>query len=296
MKQSHVIELFILAAIWGASFLFMRIAAPEFGPILLMTLRVAIASMCLIPVLIYYRQCHELKGNWHHLFVVGLISTALPFSLFGYATLSLTAGVTSVLNTMTPMFGVLIAFCWFKEKITVTMVLGLVLGVFGIYLLMYEKIQIQQQNQVLLPTLAIVTATFCYAFSANYTKKYLTGVKPLVQAAGSLFCATVILLPFSLFHLPKAPISTQSIVAVTLLGVLCTGIAYILFFRLLSTIGPSKTISVTYLIPIFGIFWGYLWLDEHISLLMMMGVSIVLFGVAMSTGYIKKLPLIKAKL
>ncbi len=116
MKQSQVIELFILAAIWGASFLFMRIAAPEFGPILLMTLRVAIASLCLMPLLIYYQQVNELKGYWNHLFVVGLLSTALPFSLFGYATLSLTAGVTSVLNTMTPMFGVLIGLFWFKEK------------------------------------------------------------------------------------------------------------------------------------------------------------------------------------
>lgn len=293
MKQSQVIELFILAAIWGASFLFMRIAAPEFGPILLMTLRVAIASLCLMPLLIYYQQVNELKGYWNHLFVVGLLSTALPFSLFGYATLSLTAGVTSVLNTMTPMFGVLIGLFWFKEKITSTMLFGLMLGVFGIYLLMYEKIQIQPQSQVLLPTLAIVIATFCYALAANYTKKYLTGVKPLVQATGSLLCATVILLPFNLLHLPATPISTQSFVAVILLGVVCTGIAYILFFRLLTTVGPNKTISVTYLIPIFGMFWGYLWLDEQISILMMIGVFIVLLGVAMSTGYLKKRALIK---
>ena len=288
MKLSDFFELTLLASIWGASFLFMRIASPELGPILLMTLRVGIAAICLLPVLFYYKQGPELGKHWRHLFIVGLVSTALPFTLFGYATLSLPAGITSVLNTTTPMFGVIIALFWFKEKITLPVITGLGIGVMGIYLLMFDKLHLETDNSIMLPTAATFVATFCYALSANYTKKYLSGVKPLVQATGSLVAATLILLPFSIFNLPENDISTKVIISTGLLGVICTAVAYILFFRLLANVGPNKAISVTYLIPIFGVFWGSILLDENITLTMITGIVIVLLGVALSTGFIKR--------
>lgn len=287
MSLRNFLELTLLASIWGASFLFMRIASPEFGPVLLMTLRVGIAAICLLPLLLFYKQMHALKQNWFHLSIVGLISTALPFTLFGYATLYLPAGITSVLNTTTPMFGVIIALFWFKERITLPMTIGLLLGGIGIYLLMFDKLYVGNKHNIILPMLAIFVATFCYALAANYTKKHLTGVKPLVQATGSLIAATTILLPFSFFYLPDNNISNKAIISILFLGCICTAIAYIFFFRLLVNVGPNKAISVTYLIPIFGIVWGTLFLDEEVTFNMIVGVLIVLLGVALSTGLIK---------
>ncbi|MGJ8693860.1 MAG: DMT family transporter [Thalassotalea sp.] len=289
MNIKQFLELTLLAAIWGASFLFMRIASPELGPVMLMTLRVVIATLCLLPVIFFTKQVKYFRGQWQHLLVVGFFSTALPFTLFGYATLHLAAGLASVLNTTTPMFGVIIAFLWFKEKISWSGVIGLMIGFIGIYLLLFEKIHHQQTEQVLLPTLAILLATFCYAFAANYAKCYLSTIKPMVQATGSLISASIILLPISCFFIPDHAISNQAIISILLLGTVCTGIAYIIFFRLLAKIGPNNTISVTYLIPIFGIMWGSILLQEQITSFMITGVIVVLLGVSLSTGLLKNI-------
>ena len=293
--NKSTIELLLLAAIWGASFMFMRIGSPEFGPILFTTLRAGIAATFLLVCLILYKETKALKGHWRHIFVVGALNTAIPFSLFGYATLTLTAGTTSVLNATAPMFGAIVAFVWLKDKLSLSAILGLLFGFIGVYLLVSENLQfsavtgIQQvQTNALVPTLAAMLAALCYGISANYTKKYLSTIKPLALAAGSQISATVMLIPISLGFIPDTMPSSSAIWSVLLIGVICTGVAYILFFRLIAALGPAKAISVTYLIPAFGILWGALFLDESISLMMIIGGAVILFGVALTTGVLKR--------
>jgi drug/metabolite transporter (DMT)-like permease len=287
MKHAGLLELVLLAAIWGASFLFMRIGTPEFGPLLFMALRTAIAGLFLLPFLLIYRQQSSLFGQWRHILVASLFNTSIPFALFGYATLSLTAGVTSILNATTPMFAALVAYLWLNDKLSKSSLLGLVIGFIGVYLLMSDKIAMQQQQ--LLPTLAVLAATLCYGIGANYTKTHLSQVKPLALATSSQLCASVCLLPFGLATLPAVMPSNDGIAAVLIIGILCTGIAYVLFFRLIAELGAAKAVSVTYLIPAFGLLWGALFLQEQITLSIVLGSVVILFGVGLTTGTFQRL-------
>ena len=286
MTPRLVFELLLLAAIWGASFIFMRIGSPEFGPILFMALRTLTASIFLLPLVFIAKKQAAFKGYKAKIFVVGIFNTAIPFVLFGYATLTLSGGLTSVLNATTPMFGAIVAYIWFRDKLTVVASFGLLIGFVGVYLLVLDKITLGQQN-ILLPTLAALLASLCYGLSANYTKRYLSGISSTVLATGSQVAATLVLLPISFFFIPTQWPSDSAIISVLLLGVLCTGVAYIIFFHLIENLGPSKAISVTYLIPAFGLFWGSLFLDEVITAGMIIGCGFILTGVALATGLLK---------
>lgn len=283
MTPRSILELLTLAAIWGASFIFMRIGSPEFGPILLMALRTLTASLFLLPLIIFTKKLTAFNGYKGKIFIVGIFNTAIPFVLFGYATLTLSGGLTSVLNATTPMFGAIVAYLWFRDKMTVSATFGLLIGFVGVYLLMLDKITLGQQN-IVLPTLAALLASLCYGISANFTKRYLTGVSSTALATGSQVSATLILLPISLFFLPSQMPSNTAIISVVLLGVVCTGIAYIIFFHLIANLGPAKAISVTYLIPAFGLIWGSLFLGEVITSSMIIGCAFILTGVALATG------------
>jgi drug/metabolite transporter (DMT)-like permease len=285
MTIRPIIELPLLAAIWGASFLFMKIGGPEFGPILFMAIRTLVASVLLLSLLAYKKQLKLLFQYNKAIFIVGLLNTAIPFSLFGWATLTLSAGSTSVLNATTPMFGAIVAVIWLKDTFNYSTILGLFIGFIGVYFLMFEKIN-SPNSAVILPVFAVMLASLFYGISANYTKKYLSKVKPLVLAAGSQISATIILLPISLFFLPDTMPSIEAINAVVVLGIVCTGFAYIIFFRLISAMGPTKAISVTYLIPAFGLFWGAIFLNEAITVIMLFGCGLILVGVALTTGVV----------
>lgn len=289
------IELLLLAAIWGASFMFMRVGSPEFGPIFFATLRTGIAAIFLIICLVLFKETNALKGRWRDIFVVGALNTAIPFTLFSFATLTLTAGTASVLNATAPMFSAIVAYIWLKDKLSLSAMFGLVIGFFGVYLLVSDNLHFDiettgksLENNALLPTLAAMLAALCYGISANYTKKNLSTIKPLALAAGSQIAATAMLLPLSLFFIPETLPSANAIWSVLLIGVICTGVAYILFFRLIAQLGPAKAISVTYLIPAFGILWGALFLGETISLMMLLGGGIILLGVALTTGVLRR--------
>ncbi|MDP7592736.1 MAG: DMT family transporter [Litorilituus sp.] len=286
MTPKYIIELFLLASLWGGSFIFMRIASPEFGPVLLIALRTLIASLLLLPLVFFTKKHLRLKGYKTKIFIVGIFNTAIPFVLFAYATLTLSGGLTAVLNATTPMFGAIVAYFWFKEKLTVIATFGLIIGFVGVYLLMLDKFNFDQQN-LLLPTSAALFASLCYGLSANYTKKYLTGISSTLLATGSQLSATIVLLPLSAFFLPTQMPNNTAIISVVLLGLLCTGVAYIMFFHLIANLGPIKAISVTYLIPAFGLFWGSILLDEVISISMLIGCGFILTGVALATGLMK---------
>ena len=287
MNNRSLVELILLASLWGGSFIFMRIGSPEFGPILFMALRTLVASLFLCPLMVVKKQTTALQGRWGKMFILGALNTAIPFALFGYAVLSLSAGITSVLNATTPMFAALVAYIWLKEKLSASSAIGLAIGFSGVYFLMSDKLTLDNHD-ALLPTLAVLGATLCYGIAASFTKKYFSDVKSLALAGGSQLTATIILMPFGLCFLPSEIPSNDAIGSVIVLGVLCTGIAYILFFKLINDVGPTKAISVTYLIPMFGLMWGYIFLNEQITSAIVFGCLMILLGVGLTTGVLSR--------
>jgi len=264
----------------------MKIGGPELGPLLFMAIRTLVASLLLVPIMLLSKQYKAMNTVKLHVFIVGMLNTAIPFVLFGWATLTLTAGSTSVLNATVPMFGAIVSVVWLKDKISISAIIGLMIGFIGVYFLMSEKLHMPQTD-VLWPTIGVMFAALCYGISANYTKKYLSNVKPIALAAGSQVSASIVLIPISLFFLPNQIPSSAAISSVLFIGIVCTGLAYIIFFRLIAALGPTKAISVTYLIPVFGLIWGMLFLNETVTSIMLFGCSLIMLGVALTTGGIK---------
>ena len=282
MRTRDLIDLFVLGAIWGASFLFMRIAAPEFGAIPLIAARVAIAAVFLLIVLARRGGLDHLYKNAAQLTFLGAINSAIPFSLFAYAVLSVTAGFASVLNSTAPLFGALVAFIWLRDRPSPARIAGLILGFVGVLVLVWGRLAVGRDGTSAI--LAGLSAAILYGIAANYTKKRMSHIDSLVIATGTLLAATVLLFPFAVMYWPDISPRAVSWVSTVLLAIICTGIAYILYFRLLSRIGPAKTLAVTYLIPAFGVLWGHLLLDEPVTASMLAGCAVILAGTTLATG------------
>ena len=285
MSNRDRAELVILGAIWGGSFLLMRIAVPEFGAIPLIAARVGIAAVFLIPVLARRGGLGDLRRNTARLSLLGAINSAIPFSLFAYAVLSVTAGFAAVLNSTAPLFGALVAFVWLRERLAPIRVAGLIVGFSGVLVLVWGRLSFTRDGGGW-AVLAGLTASLLYGISANYTKKRLSAVDPLVIATGSLIAATVLLLPLAWAYWPATSPSVGGWLSAALLAIMCTGIAYIFYFRLLTRIGPSKALAVTYLVPAFGVIWGYLFLREPITASMLLGCAVILAGTTLAAGVV----------
>ncbi|WDR88853.1 DMT family transporter [Burkholderia ambifaria] len=298
MSPKNAFLLTVLAALWGASFLFIRIGVAEFGVAPLMALRVGIGALFLTGLALTRFKPADLAARLRRhawpLFVVGLLNSGAPFCLFAYAELTLSAGVTSVINATTPLWGALVAYVWLKDKLSLPRALGLVIGFAGVLTLVWDQIANAHgstgASATALAAVAALGATLLYGIAANYTKRKLSGVDPLVNATGSMIGSTVLLLPFAIATWPAAAVSAHAWGAVLALGIACTGIAYLIFFYLIAHVGPARAITVTFVIPVFGLLWGALFLSEHVSVVMLEGCAIVLVGTALATGVIKRIP------
>lgn len=287
MKISDLLELLLLAALWGSSFLFMRTATPEFGAFALVELRTAIAALCLLPVLLLARKLQDVIIHWKPILIIGMINTAIPFVLFSYATVYLGAGLGSILNATAPMFGAIIAFLWLKESLSGLAIMGLIAGFCGVVMISLARAELDFTLAVL-PVMAALSATCAYGLAVCYTRKYMAKISVLAIAAGSQIFAAIALLPFAIATWPTTLPSLNIWFQVVFLGIACTGVAYLLYFRLIANIGASKAITVAYLIPIFGVIWGVVFLDERVTLPLMIGAAMILVGVAMTTGVFKR--------
>jgi drug/metabolite transporter (DMT)-like permease len=293
LKTSDLIELIALAAIWGASFLFMRLGAGEFGPVAMSMLRVAGATLFLLPLLAWQRQAHVLRAHWRPLAVVGVINSVLPFVLFSVAALALNAGLSSIFNATAPLWGALIGALWLKERLLPSRLVGMAIGFAGVLFLAWDKASFKPGEHGVSAGLAILAclgATLCYGFGANYTRRELQGVPPLAVAAGSQLAATVVLALPGAWTWPARMPSATAWAAVAGLALLATGVAYLLYFRLIAHVGPARAISVTFLIPLFGVLWGALFLGEAVTPAMLLGCAVILAGTALVTGVVS-LPL-----
>jgi drug/metabolite transporter (DMT)-like permease len=283
MTGADLAELILLAAMWGGSFLFMRMAVPEFGPVALIALRVGITALLFLPALFFRGRAISLRRHWKPLTVLGLINSAVPFILFAYATLHLTAGLAAVLNATVPLFGALAARIWSGERLAGSRVVGLAVGFLGVGLLVWDKIAVRTENSFAAVGAALA-ASFLYAISAIFARRRLPDVHPMVTVAGSQWAAAIFTLPAAIWLWPAKSPSAGGWGAVLGLALVCTGLAYLLYFRLIARIGPTRAITVTYLIPLFGMLYGVLLLDERVTLQMFAGCAVILLGTAMTTG------------
>ena len=286
MRARDLVDLIALGFLWGASFLFMRIAGPEFGAFALVEVRVAIAALVLLPMLIARSQVGELADNWVALGVLGIHNTALPFVLFTWATLFLSAGTASILNSTAPIFTAIIAWAWLGEKLTIGRMTGLVVGTLGVWLLVRGKVGASMSDT----TLAVVAAlggSLLYGIAGNFTRRYASHIKPLAIATGSQVGAALVLLPIAVVTWPDTSISPKAWAAAITMGLFSTALAYILYFRLIANTGPTKAITVTYLIPLFAMLLGALVIDEPITGAMLVGCAVILLGTALATGLLR---------
>lgn len=274
MRSTDFFRLLILAAIWGASFLFMRIVAPALGPLWTAETRVAIAGVAMLLFMSATRRVMHFHAHWKQYLVVGILNSALPFALFSYAALTLPAGYSAILNATSPLWGALIGAVVLGEKLTARKIAGLATGVIGVAFLVRLG-PAQFTPQLLLAALACAGAALCYGIAGAYTKKKSAGIQPQSMATGSQLGAALMLLPF----LPLAPVRGEVtpfvLLIAALLALLCSAIAYFIYFRLIADLGPTKALTVTFLIPLFALIWGAVFLHEAISANTLIGCAMV---------------------
>lgn len=281
MSLIHLFELLLLAAIWGASFLFMRIAAPEMGPIWLIEFRVLVAGLVLLPVLARAGKLGELRRFWKPLLILGIINSALPFILLAYASIYLPAGLTSILNATAPLFGVIVAFFWLNERLSLARGAGFVMGFAGVLILIGWE-NGSGAGLLITAVAAALLASIFYAFGAPFARLKLGAAAPLTIATGSQLGAALFLLPALPLTAPRTSPSLTVILVALALAVLSTAIAYILYFHLIQNVGSSKALTVTYLVPLFAMVWALIFLSEPITPAMIVGCALILSGTAVA--------------
>ncbi len=271
-----------LAALWGASFLFMRVAVPEFGPVVLADARVAVAGAALLAYAAVIGARPALRARWRDYLLLGTINAALPFTLLAAAELEIEASLAAVLNAMAPLFGALVAAVWLGERVTLAAKAGLVLGVAGVALVVGLS-PFALDLPFILAVLACLAAAFGYGVGANLVRARFAGEPPLSLAIGQQLAAAVVLLPLlPVVPLREAP-DAVDIACLLALALGSTGIAYLLYFRLLAELGATGGMTVIFVVPVFGVLWGALFLDEAIHLATVLGGGVILLSVWLIT-------------
>ena len=278
MPRQFLMALY-LAAAWGGSFLFMRASAPVFGAVPLIFIRVVLAGLILLPLMGLQGGMRIWRENWLRIAIVGSLITAIPFCMLSWATLSLSAGVTSVLNATTPLMAALWAIPLVGEKMTLRRALGLSLGLVGVLILTIGQGKGFHVQDAVLPVLASLLATACYGWSTHMSRIWLAHVPPLVMSCAGLLSGAVLLAPLAWWLWPNHAIPPSAWGMALGLAIISTAIAYLVFYRLMAQWGATKTTTVTYLVPVFGMLWGRLFLHEPITLTMIVGGLVIISGV-----------------
>ena len=295
MPPSLIAEFFLLAALWGSSFLFMRLGAGELGALPTAGARVALAALFLLPVFLVKGVWADFRQRAKPILFVGLLNSGIPFALFAFAVMHITTGLTSILNATVPLSGALVAWLWLKDRPSGSRMLGLLIGFVGVALLVVGKSGFSAtgvagagaSGTTLLAMGACLLATLCYGLAASFTKRYLTGAHPLATATGSQIGAALGLAIPTLWLWPSQPVSLGAWGALAAVALLCTSIAYILFFRIIAKAGPSRALTVTFLVPVFALMYGALFLGETITAWMVFCGVIIVCGTALSTGLVR---------
>ncbi len=288
MKLIHVGALVLLGAIWGASFLFIREAAHDFGPIALMFVRVLVAGLVLIPIapMLMKRNSNtpiRLLDHWREFLIMGAFNSAIPFTLIAFSELTMTASLASILNSLTPLCTAIVAALWVGEKLTPQKLLGAVLGIVGVGVLVGGS-PLALDTAFLLAVAASILAAICYGIGTVYASLHIKGIPAIQASIGQLIGASALLALPTVVSIPDTPPSMRAILSLAALILLSTSFAYLIYFYLLSNIGATRTASVTFLVPVFGTIWGILFLKEPFSAGMLVGMVIILLSVGLVLG------------
>jgi drug/metabolite transporter (DMT)-like permease len=272
------VELGALAAIWGASFMFQRVSAPEFGAIPLAALRLALGAVVLLPFL-WKERTHFPLRLWPTLLYIGAINSAIPFALFAWASQHAPAGIVAISNSLAVMFTALVGFAFYGERIGGRHFIALLAGFAGVVVLASAKVAGASTG---LAVFAGTFAAFLYGVAVNLVKRKLAGLPPTALAAATLGCAALVLAPFAIAQWPDAPVSAASWGSALALGIVCSGIAYAIYYRLIQRIGGNRAVTVTYLVPLFAVIWAWIVLGEQPSWRMAVAGALILGSVALA--------------
>jgi drug/metabolite transporter (DMT)-like permease len=283
MSARDLGALVLLGVLWGGSFIFIRVAVPALGPFVLMELRVGLGAAALALSAVAVGRLPKLRARWKQFLVIGALNAAIPFSLIAAAEISLTASLAAILNSTTVLFTAVVAAAWMGDPLTVRKIAGVVLGIFGVTVLVgWDPITLN--GVVLLAVGAMLAASFSYALGAVYAKRTFAGTPPLVMAIGQPAAAALLLLPLAAASVPGERPSEAVVLSVLGLALLSTSVAYMLYFRLIENVGPTSTVTVTLLVPVFGLLFGVLLLNEPFGLGTLAGLGIILSSVVLVTG------------
>jgi drug/metabolite transporter (DMT)-like permease len=277
MKLRESIFLLLLAALWGGSFLFIRLASPALGPVFLMDARVVLAAVALLLYAVLFAYVPRLWARWRAYLLLGTLNAALPFTLIAFAELHLPASLAAILNATTPLFTAIVAFVWLHDPMTHKKLLGIVLGMIGVAVLVGWS-SFPLTPLVLLSIAASLLAACFYGIGGVYSKRAFQSEPPLALAIGQQLGAGIVLLPFAGASIPAHVPSLQIVCALLALALFSTSIGYLIYFHLMTTIGPTGTLSVTFLVPVFGLLWGAVFLKEPFSPGALVGLGIILLG------------------
>jgi len=276
MRSSDFFRLVSLAAIWGASFLFMRVVAPVLGAVWTAEVRVTLAGIALLLLMLVTKRAMQFGQHWRAYLVLGLVNSALPFALYSYAALTIPAGYSAIVNATSPLWGALMGRVFLGEQLTIRKMLGMAVGVAGVALLVRLG-PVAWSHELLLAVLACVGATVCYALAGIYSKKVSGQLSAMQMATGSQCGASIVLLPLLSVAPVQGEITSTIMIVAAALALLCSAVAYLIYFRLMADVGPTKALTVTFLIPLFALLWGFVFLHETITLSTLAGcVGVVL--------------------
>lgn len=290
MKWPDIASMLSLAAMWGASYLFMRMGAGEFGALALAGMRAIGATLVLVPLLALTSGLGDLRTHWRGIAVVGLTNSALPFVLFSWAALQIPAGSSALFTGATPLFAAAIGWFWLNDRLSGPRVAGLGIGFAGVAWLVWDTLDMGSGAGGAAGALAVAAcllSAVLYGVCANYTKRYLAGVPPVAIAAGSQAAASLMLVVPTAWAWPAAMPGAKAWFALGMLAVVCSAVAYVLFFRLIARIGAPRSTTVSFMIPAFGVMWGFVFLGEALTPAKVTGCVIIALGTALSSGVLR---------
>ncbi len=280
MELRYWVVLTFLGAIWGSAFIFIKVAAPEFGAIGLVQARLTIASLVFIPILLRKKYLILLKPAWKHSLVLAITNNAIPFSLFSYGSFGADSNILAILNATTAFNTMIIALLWIGEKVTLKQVFGLVLGFIGVIILVNPE----SSSTSIISALFCLIGAACYSFSTVFIQKYSEKTDKMVLIGWSIVFSCFIMIPITLLNLPPKIPSTNALLSAAWLGSISTGLAFFGYVYLIEKIGAVKTSTVAYFLPVFGIIWGAVFLNEVITGGIILGCATILIGVFFATS------------
>lgn len=277
MRTADIIRLLALAIIWSASFVFIRVLAPVVGPVWVATARLLLGGGALVLAFIAMRRHMDVRQHWRAYLFIGVVNSSLPFLLFAYAALTLPASYLVILNAALPLFGAVASAVALDEPLTPRKMAGFTAGVAGV-LLVSRAGPIVPDRSFALALAASLAAVLCYAIAGVWLKRRGAALQPIAVAGWSQLLGGLALLPIAAFAPVRGDITSTIVIDVLLLALLCSALAYLLYFRLIADIGPTRAMTVTFLMPAFGVLWGGLFLDETISVPMLAGAALIVGG------------------